>query len=64
MAAEEELYLKCKAVGQPYIDKMNADPPSPNVAVLHAELLEKINAITWEYTLRQDAMNTTEARHE
>jgi hypothetical protein len=48
-----ELFLRAKAVAQPYIDKMNADPL--NVAALHAEVTEKLVAISWEFTLRQDA---------
>jgi hypothetical protein len=56
-AAQKELFLKCKAVVQPYIDRMNADPLNSQNVELQAELNAKIQAITWEYTLRQDAMN-------
>ena len=54
--AQKELYLKCKTVGQPYLDRMNATTNMEEIVRLHAEVTEKINAITWEYTLRQDAM--------
>jgi hypothetical protein len=56
-AAIKEIYLKCNAVGQPYLDKINADPLNfSRTAALRAELIEKITAITWEYSLPQDAM--------
>jgi hypothetical protein len=54
--AEKELFLKCKAMAQPYIDRMNADPLNPRNGELRAEVNAKVQAITWEYTLRQDAM--------
>jgi len=52
----KELFLKCKAVSQPYIDRMNTDPLNYAQAIaLDAEMMEKIGAIMWEYQLRQDA---------
>ena len=47
-AAIKELYLKGKAVSQPYIDKMNADPLNFSQSAALAELIEKITAISWE----------------
>jgi hypothetical protein len=51
-----ELQAKLRAIGQPYIDRMNADPL--NAEAIHAELSEKVAGIVWEYTLRMDAKNS------
>jgi len=52
----DELQAKLKVIGQPYIDRMNADPL--NAEAIHAELTEKVAGIVWEYTLRMDAKNS------